>query len=278
MHLVRHLFLDPSVPEPLRVRLLVHHHVGAHGDDDATFEAYFAHAARVADRIGLPIVGTRCSLTEAYRGMKFVHCFSPRNVAASFALDHLFTVFHCASSEMIGRRPKMARFQGISSLDPQLLPLFDTTRTLWMPFGNATTRLEKTAEVLAEDRLRRNLIVCIRRLTQDREGLNCGRCYKCARVLLHAEADGTLDAVSGTFDMEEARRGRTHSLMRLVRRCLGPVQNENEIDLLKYLHEKRFPFPLWMQPAIALALLVHGTKHTLRRSHRDTAASKNESD
>jgi hypothetical protein len=264
MHLMRHRFLDPAVPEALRVRTLVHHHVGAHGDDDRVFEEQVAHARRVADRLGLPLVGTRCSFTEAYRGMKYIHSVLPRNVAASLALDHLFAVFHYGSSEPLGGRPRMTRFDGIATLEPQLLPLFNTTRAVWMQFGADATRLRKTADVLAEDVLCGDLLVCIRGFQADRANLNCGRCYKCCRVLLHAEADGRLDAVAGTFDLEGARRGRTHALLRLVHRSLGPWRNGNETDLLKYMHERRFPFPLWIRPAVALALAVHGTRHSLR--------------
>jgi hypothetical protein len=263
MHLMRHRFIDPAVPEPLRVRTLVHHHVGAHGDDDQVFEEQYAHARRVADRLGLPLVGTRCSFTEAYRGMKYIHSVLPRNVAASLALDHLFAVFHYGSSEPLGGRPRMTRFDGVATLEPHVLPLFNTTRAVWMQYGADATRLRKTADVLAEDVLSGDLLVCIRGFDPGRKNLNCGRCYKCCRVLLHAEADGRLDAVAGTFDMDGARRGRTHALLRLVHRSLGPWQNENETDLLKYLHERRFPFPSWMRPAVSLALLVHGTRHSL---------------
>ncbi|MFM7245140.1 MAG: hypothetical protein ACKO40_13335 [Planctomycetaceae bacterium] len=264
MHLMRHRFLDPGVPEAMRVRTPVHHHVGAHGDDDRVFDEQVAHARRVADRLGLPLVGTRCSFTEAYRGMKHIHSVLPRNVAASLALDHLFAVFHYGSSEPLGGRPRMTRFDGIATLEPQLLPLFNTTKAVWMQFGADVSRLQKTADVLAEEWLRGDLLVCIRGFQPDRANLNCGRCYKCCRVLLHAEADGILDQVAGTFDLEGARRGRTHALVRLVHRSLGPWRNGNETDLLKYLHERRFPFPAWIRPAVALAIAVHGTRHSLR--------------
>lgn len=263
MHLVRHRLLDPAVPEVLRVRLLVHHHVGAHGEDDAVFEEQVAHARRVADRLGLPLVGTRCSLDEAYRGMKFIHSVLPRNVAASMAVDHLFTVFHYGSSEPFGGRPTMSRFEGVATLEPQLLPLFATTRTTWLPFGGDTTRLQKTAEVIADDRLCRDLLVCVRGFRRDRAALNCGRCFKCARVLLHAEADGRLDAVAGTFDLAGFRAGRTHALLRLLRLSLLPWTNENDVDLLQYLHERNYPFPAWARPGVAAALLRHGRRHSL---------------
>jgi hypothetical protein len=48
MHLLRHRALGPDVPESLRVRLLMHHHVGAHGDDDQVFAEQFAHVRGIA--------------------------------------------------------------------------------------------------------------------------------------------------------------------------------------------------------------------------------------
>lgn len=263
MHLVRHRLLDPATPVPLRVRLLMHHHVGAHGEDDAVFEEQFAHARRIADRLGLPLVGTRCALREAYRSMRFIHCVTMRNVAAALVLDHLFTAFHFASTERFGDRPVMTRDSGISVLDATLLPMFSTTRTVWLPFGGGTSRLRKTAEVLGDDRLRRDLLVCVRGFRRDRAKLNCGRCYKCARVLLHAEADGHLDEMSTTFDIDGYCRGRDYAVLRLLRVSLGPWRNGNDIDLLKYLDERRFSFPAWSKPAVAVAMLAHGRRHTI---------------
>ncbi|MFM8735573.1 MAG: hypothetical protein ACKOC8_10305 [Pirellulales bacterium] len=273
MHLARHRLLDPAVPEPLRVRLLVHHHVGAHGEDDAVFEEQLAHARRIADRLGVPLVGTICRLDEAYRGMKFIHCVLPRNVAASMAVDHLFAAFHYASSEPLGGRPTMSRFEGIATLEPQLLPLFSTTRTTWLPFGGDTSRLRKTAEVIGDDRLCGDLLVCVRGFRRDRAALNCGCCFKCARVLFHAEADGRLDAVAGTFDMAAFEAGRTHSLLRLLRLSLLPWTNENDVDLLQYMHDRDYPFPAWARPGVALTLMRHGRRHSLTGQAGPAASS-----
>lgn len=157
IHLARHRILDPAVPEPLRAKLLVHHHVGAHGDDERVFEEQFTHARRFDDRL-------------------------------------------CG-----------------------------------------------------------DLLVCIRGFRRDRAAINCGRCYKCARVLLQAEADGRFDAVAPTFDVAGYRRGMSHSILRLLRWSLGFSRNVNEIDLLKHLHARRYPFPAWTRPGVALALLLHGT-------------------
>ena len=263
MHLIRHRLLAAAVPEPLRVRVFVHHHVGAHDEDQALFTERYDHARRIADRLGVPLVGARCDLGPAYRGMSFIHSVTPRNVAASLSLDHLFTAFHFASTEPIGERPVMSRMGGISILDALLLPLFNTTRVSWLPFGGDTTRLRKTAAVIADDRLCADLNVCIRGDRRTRSALNCGRCYKCARLLLQAEADGRFEAVAGTFDVAGFRRGLGHALGRLLRAALQPRFNPNDVDLLQYLHARRYPFPVWARPGVALALLRHGRRHSL---------------
>jgi len=263
LHLARHRLLDPATPETLRIQLLVHHHVGAHGEDDTVFDEQYGHARRIADRLKLPLVGTRCALHTAYRGMKFIHSVTLRNVAASLALDHLFAVFHYASTETFATRVVLDRSNGLSTIDPSLLPLFNTTRAMWLPFGGDVTRLRKSAEVIHDDRLCPHVLVCVRGFRRDRGNLNCGQCFKCARFLLHAEADGRLDAVGGTFDLDAYRRGRSYAIMRSLRWALGPEKNENDVDLLQYLHARRFSFPTWARPAVALVLAIHGRRHSL---------------
>jgi hypothetical protein len=273
MHVVRHRLLGEQVPAPLRLRTFVHHHVGAHGDDDAVFAEQYAHARRVADRLGLPLVGASCRFGEAYRGMPFIHCHTMRNVAASMTLDHLFTHFLYASSQEVGRGVKRGRFSGISALEPQLLPLFDTLRVFWRSFGGAATRLEKTAEVIGDEQLCGDLLVCIRGFRTDRAALNCGRCYKCARLLLQAEAMGRLDAVAPSIDMPAFRAGRRHSLFRLLWLSLGPTRTANEIDLVKFLAATGRPFPWWARPGVAAVQLLHGRRHSLDANDAPLAAA-----
>lgn len=271
MHLVRRRLLAPDNPDCLKVRVLVHHHVGAHGDDDRVFAEQHAHARRIAERLGLPLVGVACSMTDLYRGMPFIGNALVRNVAASMALDHLFTFFLYASSGPVGKRPVLSRFTGISTLEPQLLPMFNTTRVSWLPFGGAATRLQKTAEVIWDDRLCGDLLVCIRGFRTDRAAVNCGRCYKCARLLLQAEASGRLDAVARSFDMPAYHDGRSHSVFRVLRFTLGPRRNETDIDLLKFLDSRGFAFPGWARPWVTLARLMHGRRHSLTDDRVRTA-------
>jgi hypothetical protein len=108
---------------------------------------------------------------------------------------------------------------------------------------------------MADERLRHDLLVCVRGFRRDRAAINCGRCFKCARVLLHAEADGRLDAVAGTFDMAGFRAGYAHSLL--------PWTSENDVDLLQSMHERHYPFPAWARPGVAAVLIRHGRRHSL---------------
>lgn|GEM_PF-1603871 len=273
MHVVRHRLLAEQVPEPLRLRTFVHHHVGAHGDDDAVFAEQYAHARRVADRLGMPLVGARCRLGEAYRGMSFLHSFTMRNVAASMTLDHLFTYFLYASSHELGARIKLTRFSGMGTLESQLLPLFDTLRVFWRSFGGSATRLQKTAEVIDDERLCGDLLVCIRGFRTDRAALNCGRCYKCGRLLLQAEAAGRLDAIAPAVDMPAFRSGRNHSLLRLLWLSLGPTRSGSEIDLVKFLAATGRPFPWWARPGVAAVQLLHGRRHSLEANDAPLAAA-----
>lgn len=277
MHLVRHRLLAAEVPTVLRLRTLLHHHVGAHGDDAAVFAEQYAHARRIADRLGLPLVGASCRLGAAYRGMPFIHCHTIRNVAATMTLDHLFSFVHYASSEELGRPPRRSRFSGISALDPQLLPLFDTPRVTWRSFGGGATRLAKTAEVIADERLCGDLCVCIRGFRRDRAAVNCGRCYKCARLLFQAEATGRLDAVAGTVDMEAWRAGRGHAVTRLLWLALGPRRTKNEIDLLAFLDDRGFAFPAWARPWVLAARLLRGRRHGVASAMRPTASGPDHS-
>ena len=103
------------------------------------------------------------------------------------------------------------------------------------------------------------MLVCVRGFRRDRAALNCGRCYKCARVLLQAEADGRFDTVASMFDVAGYRRGKSHSILRLLRWSLGTSRNVNEVDLVKHLYARRYPFPDWAWPGVALTLLLHGT-------------------
>jgi hypothetical protein len=219
------------------------------------------HVAIEADARPAPTTTdwTRGAAMAMSGGIDSMHLARHRILAASLALDHLFTAFHYASTEPIGERPQMSSMGGASILDATLLPLFNTTSTVWLPFGGDATRLRKTTEVIFDDRLCGDLLVCIRGFRRDRAALNCGRCYKCARVLLQAEADGRFDAVAPTFDVAGYRRGMSYSILRLLRWSLGFSRNVNEIDLLKHLHARRYPFPAWARPGVALALLLHGT-------------------
>jgi hypothetical protein len=262
MHMIRQRFLKADVPQALRVQTLLHHHVGAHGDD-AEFQEQRTHCQRIADRLGLPLVGTICPMGDLYQEKPFVQNAAVRNVAAAMALDHLFSSCHYASSEPIGGRPSIGRLSGIASIEPILLPYFNTPRVSWHLFGGATTRLQKTAEVISDEATCRDVLVCIRGSRRDRRALNCGRCYKCARLLLQAEVTGRLDVVSGLFDMDEFRAGRNHAIGRLLRFALGPSRNPVDADLIVFLVQQKFAFPWWARPWVELVLLSYGRQHSL---------------
>ena len=240
----------PDVPEHLRPRLFLHNDVGAH-PDRGIFERHLLHAARFADETGIPLVSVTIDLARWY-GPRFLHSHTMRNVAAAMSVDHLFHTFVYSSGVTAGARPALGRFSGMGTIDPVLLPQFDTAATGWMPFGAHATRLQKTARVMSTELARRYLTVCIREPGAAGGPLNCGRCYKCARALAYADAQGMLDDFAGIFDTGAFRRHRDHALFRFLRHSLGDRRTEDDLEMLAWLDRKAYPMPWWMRPFLPL--------------------------
>lgn len=258
MHVVHHHLFGKGIPDPLRLRLLIHNHVGSHDENDALFRERFAGVQKLADRFELPLVGAQCHMNELYMGTRFNEYHTLRTVAAAISLDHLFDRYFFASAEELGRKVARTRFSGISTLEPQLLPLFNTARVQWTAFGGSATRLRKTFEVLNDDRLCDGIQVCVRGDGKSRNALNCGRCHKCARLLMQAEVMGRLERVAPTFDLDAYWAGRNYSIFRMLRLALKWRASRNDVNLLKYLAGHAFKFPAWARPLVGVALLRHG--------------------
>ena len=262
MYVVHNQHFGTDVPGPLRLNLLAHHHVGAHEEDDALFAERYAEVEKVAQDLGMPLVGASCKMNDLYQGRRFNEFHTMRSVAAAMSLDHLFSCYLFASSEEIGRKVTRNRFSGISTLEPQLLPLFNSERNRWIPVDGSAKRLLKTEAVIHDDRLCGSIQVCVRGFLKDRKTLNCGQCHKCARFLMQAEVSGRLDAVAPTFDLEAYSSGRNYAIFRMLRLALKPKASSNDVLLVQFLQRQGFEFPTWAKPFVALALLRHGRGQT----------------
>lgn len=97
------------------------------------------------------------------------------------------------SSGSVGGRP--------AGNHPDLDPLWASGRMEFVHFGNEVRRITKTAVIARDDVSMRNLRVCWENLTED---LNCGRCEKCLRTILHLEVAGARERASTFPDMDLA--------------------------------------------------------------------------
>lgn len=242
--------MQPGVEEQLRPKLFLHNDVGAH-PDRGIFERHLVHVQRFAAEAGVPLVSISADL-EPWYGGRFIHSHTIRNAAAAMTVDHLFHSYVYSSSEEIGRTPKLGRLSGMSTLDPTLLPLFDTPATKWLSYGSHATRLEKTGHVMSLELARRYLTVCIRDPRAGDGRLNCGRCYKCARALAYADAEGILDQFGAVFDIEAYRKHRDHALFRFLRHSIGDRRSDTDLEMLAWLDRRRTPMPWWMEPFLPL--------------------------
>ncbi len=241
-------FLDlsrPDIAPHLQIKLLMHNDVGAH-PDRATFDRHLAHVRRFAAERELPLISTTVDLTSYY-GQRFIHTHTLRNAGAAMSLEPLFNNFVYPAGD-VGQSVIFGRNSGIAPLDPSLLPLLNTGAASYLSHGMHIERLGKTAAVVPTRLAQRYLTVCTHGFEDGRNKMNCGRCYKCARILCFAEAHGMLDAFSTTFDLENFNRHKGRSIFRLFRHSFLDRRSRDDQDLLAYLVAHGYPMPAWLRP------------------------------
>ncbi len=241
-------FLDlarAGIAPHLKVKLLMHNDVGAH-PDRSTFERHLAHVRRFADEFGLPLISTTVDLSRYYH-QRFIHSHTLRNAGAAMSLEPLFSNFIYPAGD-VGQNVIFGRNSGIAPLDPSLLPLLNTGAASYLTHGMHIERLGKTAAVMRTQTARKYLTVCTHGFRDGRKTMNCGRCYKCARILHFAEAHGMLGDFRTTFDLENFERHKQRSLFRLFRHSFLDRRSRDDQDLLAYLVAHGYPMPAWLRP------------------------------
>lgn len=249
MQLFQHCYLDSEVPDNMRLNLLLHHHVGAHCDSDSLFRESLAHVQDWADRHGLPLVGTICDMDRYYHGTKFADSSIPRNVAAALSLSHLYHTFLYAAAVRLegdrrGQLPKAT-----DCLTTMLLPLYGSRQHSMRQIGGEYSRMDKTLQVLKDERLTDDLHVCARPAAKRTKFLNCGTCEKCFKLLVVAEQIGRLDRLKKLYDLDSFRRRRTRCLINLFYRGLTR-RSVSSTETLSWLKREDYPFPHFLRPAV----------------------------
>lgn len=249
MQLFRHCYLDNEVPGNMRLNLLLHHHVGAHCASESRFRESLVHVQDWADRHGLPLVGTICDMEPYYHGTKFINSSIPRNVAAALSLSHLYHTFlYAGAVRLEGDRRGQLR-KGTDSLTTMLLPLFDSRQHNMRQIGGEYSRVEKTLQVLNDERLTDDLHVCARPAAKRTQFLNCGTCGKCVKLLVVAEQIGRLDRLKKRYDLDSFRRRRTRCLTNLFYTGLTR-RSVSSTETLSWLKQEGYSFPHFLRPAV----------------------------
>ncbi|MFP1646642.1 hypothetical protein [Pontitalea aquivivens] len=234
-----------EIARHLRVKLLTHNDIGAH-PNRATFERHRDHARRFATDVGLPLVTTSVDLSRYY-GRRFIHSHSMRNAGAAISLEPLFHAFFYSKGDVGFAQARLGRAAGIGPMDPALLPLLNTSAHSYLSHGMHIDRLGKTDQVMRGPYARAHLTVCTHGFEDGRTKMNCGQCYKCARALFFADANGMLEDFSQTFDLTAFQANRAHGLRRILRHTVVNRKTREDQDMLAYLFEQDYPMPGWFR-------------------------------
>lgn len=185
--------------------LLVNVNAGAHDQDRACWRRRLERIRGVAAALGIPVVTLDTNIHEL-RWEPHATAHAIRNLATASVLEPVVEVLAYSSGHrleatdlMIGRR-----------LDQDLIEPISVDLARWGELdialvGNDVRRIDKTASLVDEPLAWRFLDVCVDQGYQATSAAdrptNCGRCNKCARVILTLEHLGALDRFAGCFDL-----------------------------------------------------------------------------
>jgi hypothetical protein len=147
---------------------------------DELVEAKTAQTRDAAGATGCEFIIVETNQKPVYRGHQLT--------AMALALG--FSRMLIPSSGMLGELIPRATH-------PELDPLFSTERTEILHYGNAS-RMQKVARVARSPDALRTLRVC--RFNRAERDINCGRCEKCIRTMIHLHLVGALDRARDVFE------------------------------------------------------------------------------
>ncbi|MFL5819825.1 MAG: hypothetical protein ACJ76S_03990 [Solirubrobacteraceae bacterium] len=147
---------------------------------DELVELKTAQTRQAAAPTGCEFIIVETNQKPVYRGHQLV--------AMALALG--FSRMLIPSSGMLGELIPRATH-------PDLDPLFSSERTEIHHYGNAS-RMQKVARVARSTDALRTLRVC--RYNRADRDINCGRCEKCLRTMIHLHLVGALERARGLFE------------------------------------------------------------------------------
>ncbi|MGQ0502290.1 MAG: hypothetical protein ACT4P0_06740 [Panacagrimonas sp.] len=204
-------FYDPA-PPGFRLTHLLFNNVGSHGlGGEGLFWQRHERTAKVAARIGLPLIAINSNQNEFYKGFTFQKTHTLRNVSVALALQGGVARFFYASAGhyadcRLGPTSDMA--QG----DFALVPALATENIDTLSVGGQYSRVEKLLRVARIEDSLQTLDVC---LSGSAPG-NCSMCRKCVRTLLILEIAGMLNRYEAVFDLSRYRHKRSWGIRNII--------------------------------------------------------------
>lgn len=234
--------LEADFPEGLRVTHLAFHDVGSSGTegrDSSVFKERFSRAEQVAKRFDLPIIKVLSNLPEIYQ-TGFVPTHTLRNAAAAAVLQDVVGTYLYSSTFGYHGIHAGATWDSATA-DPIILPGLSTRTFEMISSGAGLSRLEKTLRYMDSPICLESLDIC----TSPGSGRfqNCGRCGKCGRFLILAEARGELETYASVFDLERYRSRRWRIVARMTQWGYQKKYNSNDRDHLHHVESLGLSLP-----------------------------------
>jgi hypothetical protein len=168
--------------------------------------------------------------------MDFILTSTTRNISAVLQLQKLCRrVYFASGYRYQDCHSNAAETQAYS--DPVAVHLLSTENLDCISAGCEYSRVEKTIKVADFDLARRYLNVCG---SDNGEGTNCSRCFKCRRTLVTLDILGKLELFAGVFDLNHYRRHRSAYMMAQLTNGDHPYLEE----MLAYARTVGFRIPV----------------------------------
>lgn len=236
---------------------LTNFNVGAFGSTDLVLaeESWNRDLEKVREftmDYGLPLVTLDSNIGIASRGTSFDKVFLFRNAAAVLALQKLFRRYFIGSGRHVSQF-KIDR-DDISFYEALLIPMLSTECTELVLSEGDKTRVEKTADVMDNDFVKKHLYVCWKEIFKNEwpnywnvikdsaeKHRNCTKCDKCLRTCLTLDLLGRIDDYKDVFDLPQYYKTRNNYIKKVISK---KDYDSYCSDIYKLLREKQNPIPI----------------------------------
>ena len=165
-------------------------------------EKIFEHAEAVAKEFNLPILKVESNV-KTFVKQKHVASHTYKDVLIMYAMQKLWRVYYYSGAYPFSDFSlKDNLYTATGHFDPFLLDCFSTSNLRIVPAGSEGDRDDKIDFIIDNPIVQKYLHVCVLK------PFNCGKCFKCYRMLLALDAAGKLDEFRESFDIDDYLKKR----------------------------------------------------------------------